>query len=115
MANTQTLSWLEREKIRIDLEIRNKFSSKKWQRSPYRNHKYALKRYLIQTEDTCHQPITQTIRDIQSTLDRRAFKAKTEPSACWDYVTNTLSEKEMRRVVLSLLRLRNAERNSQDE
>ena len=95
---------LERERARVRLEIENKFASKEWLKSPYRNLDYACQRYTLQVLDKktkksfCHQAINQTVRDIFNTLERRATRAKTDPAASWDYVTNTLSEHEMREV-----------------
>lgn len=101
---------LERERARVGLEIRNKFASKVWLGSPYRDLDYACQRYTLQVFDKKtkksfgHQPIRQTVRDIFNTLERRAARARTDPAASWDYVTNTLSDDEMRKVAFRLVR-----------
>lgn len=111
---------LERERTRVKLEIENKFSSPAWLRSPYRDLEYACCRYTLDVVKVlnknkkkkekpqkvfyCHQPIKQTVRDIYDTLRRRAERAKNDPAASWDYVTNTLSEDEMREVATRLAR-----------
>lgn len=101
---------LERERARVGLEIKNKFASKAWLGSPYRDLDYACQRYTLQVFDKKtkksfgHQSIWQTVRDIINTLERRAARARTDPAASWDYVTNTLSDDEMRKVAFRLVR-----------
>lgn len=120
MAPTNAQRTREAQK-RVDDEVSLKFSSPEWLNSPYRDHNYAVSRYRIRCsihiplppkpyDDSGDAPAVPKFRvvhrypvtraeDIWEMLHRRRERVRAgNPYAAWDYVTCTLSEKELIRV-----------------
>jgi len=103
----------EEKQARIDREIEIKLGSAWWRASPYRDAQFARKQFSPRVAETVRDdgktrrhvlyPML-TAEDIEECLHRRAVRGG---AAAHDYVTCTLSEEELRTVVIPHLKANN--------
>ena len=92
---------------RVAAIVAEKFASKAWLDSPYRNFEYARSKYMVRRvveEDergwkTPKYYIPPTAADIRQMIARRDARVDSgDPYADWDYVACTLSKGELLRI-----------------
>ena len=93
--------------------IDKKFNSHEWKTSKWRDPDYIIDRYSPRTaEVTLPNGKTEkktfkyafSADEILMSLDSRQRRSETDPYAVWDYITTTISEHELRTIVVPFLR-----------
>lgn len=89
---------------RAKMAIKAKMSGVSWLTSKWRDPEYIKSRYTPFVGDKVVLTPAFSSTDILESLDNRRRRAKTDPYAAWDYISCTLSETELRTIVVPILK-----------